>query len=135
MRLMVSRKLPLRRTARVIGYSIPILPLPLLLQGAIPLPANELLRFPIQHEVRRSPVLKVPAERDVLVASPFKKPHFLVLGAVDGVELPAGETETGRCYGIEVIEDRELDLGREICDIWPGGVFCEQRDLSDKFVD
>lgn len=73
MRLMVSRRLPLRCVAGIICHGLPILPLSLLLQCSISLSAHKFFGLPIQHEILRRPVLEVEAERDVLVMSSFEE--------------------------------------------------------------
>jgi hypothetical protein len=122
-RLVVPGRLPLRRMA-VIRHGIPVLPLPLLLQGAVTVAAHQLLRLPVQHEVRRGPVLEVPAEGDVLVAGALEERHLLVLGAVHRVQLLAGKTEAGGCHGVQVVKNGELDFRGEVGDVRPRRVIC-----------
>lgn len=112
--LMISWRLPLRCITRIIRHGIPVLLLPLSLKCRVSLSADELLGLPVQHEILRRPVLEMEAEWDILVTASFEERDLLVLGSVNGIQLLARETETGRRYGVEMIKYGELDLGREI---------------------
>jgi DNA-directed RNA polymerase subunit L len=75
----------MRRMSRIISLCLPMPPLPILLQRIIFLPTNQPFCFPIQHEIRRGPVLEIQTERDLMISAALKETDFLMLGTVDWV--------------------------------------------------